>query len=95
MAFLTSVRKRVTRKAGALVEHGQLRMATCFELRKRQMAGWRLIMTPAAIIRNMANSAVLAIERRIFPVNIVLPSRCVRNGHHHLVALHAFLVAHC
>src|ERR1700746_3949836 len=95
MALLTGVRECVARETGTFVQHCQLCVTTRFELRERQMARRRLIMAPAAVIRNMANGAVFAIKRSIFPVNVVLPSRRMRNGHHYLVAPHALLLAYC
>ncbi len=52
-------------------------------------------MAATAKISYVANGAGRAIERRVFPVNIVFPARRVRNGHHHLVAANALLLAHC
>ena len=93
VAFLASVRESMACEAGALVEHRQLSVSTRLELRQREMARRRLIMAPAAIIGNVAEGTILAIERCILPVDIVFPSRRVRNRHHHLMAGNAFLIA--
>jgi hypothetical protein len=75
-----------------LVQHCKLSMPSRFVLRKRQMARRRLIMAPTAIIRNMANGAVLSVEGSIFTVNIILPARGVRNRHHNLMTADALLL---
>ena len=93
MAFSACVCVRVTSKASSFVEHRQLRVTTCFKLRQRQVAARRLIMAPAAKIGHMASGAGRAIQRRVFPVYVVLPSRRVRDRHHNLVAAQALLLA--
>jgi hypothetical protein len=77
MAFLTSVCKRVTGETASFIEHRQFCVATRFELSKRKMAARGLIMASAAEIRHMTNRAAPAIKRRVFSVNVVLPSRRV------------------
>ena len=83
----------VASKAAPFVEHRQLRVTTRFELRQRHVAGRRLIMATAAKFGYMASGAGRSIERRVFSVHIVLPSRRMRHGHHNLVAAQALLLA--
>lgn len=94
MALRACVCKCMACETGPLIQHGQLRMPSRFVLRERQMARRRLIMAPTAIIRKMANSAVLSVESSIFPVNIILPARGVRHRHHNLMTADALLLPH-
>ena len=94
MTLLTCVCKCVTSKTTSFVDHRELRVTTCFELGEWQVAARSLVMAATAKISYVANRTGRAIERRVFPVNIVFPPRRVRHGHHDLVTGHALLLAH-
>ncbi len=93
MTFRTRVFECVAGKTTSEVHHRQLRVTTRFELWERQMAAGRLVVAAAAKISQVAHRAVLSIERRVFPVNVVLPARRVCHGHHDLMTTHALLLA--
>ena len=94
MALPAGVRECVASKTTPLVEHRELRVTACFELRQRHVAARRLIVAAAAKISYVTDRTVRAVQRRVFPVDVVLPARGVRYGHHHLVAANAFLLAY-
>lgn len=93
MAFPTGIRECVASKTTPFVEHGKLRVTASLELRQRHVAARRLIVAAAAKISYVTHRAVRTVQRRIFSVDVVLPARGVRYGHHHLVATNAFLLA--
>lgn len=93
MAFSTGIRECVASKTTPLVEHRQLRVTAGLELRQGHVAARRLIVAAGAKISYVAHRTVRAVQRREFPVDVVLPPRGVRYGHHHLVAANAFLLA--
>src|SRR5579863_10410197 len=94
MAFSAGVRECVASKTTPLVEHGKLRVAARFELRQRHMAARRLIVAAGTKISYVTYRTVRAVQRREFAVDVILPARGVRYGHHHLVAAKTFLLAH-
>ena len=50
------------------------------------MAAWLDVVATRARVRRMAGGAGLAIDRREFAVQVVLPARGVGNRHHRVVA---------
>lgn len=94
MAFPTGVRECVASKTTPFVEHGKLRVTAGLELRQGHVAARRLIVAAGAKIGYVAHRTVRTVQRRVFPVDVILPARGVRYGHHHLVAANAFLLAY-
>ena len=94
MALRTGICKGVASETASFVHHRQLGVTTRFKLGKRKMTARSLIVAPGAEIGDVAHLARGPIQRRIFSVHIVLPSRGVVHGHHDLVAIGALLLTY-
>jgi hypothetical protein len=86
MAIRTGVLEGVTSHAAALIQHCGLGVRAGFEQWQGLVAARQFVVAAAAIIGGVAGGASGAIERRELAVDIVLPTRGVRCGLHHLMA---------
>lgn len=86
MTFSARILERVTSQTGSHVQHGRTGVGASLENRQRHVTPRQLIMAAAAIVRRVARRASGAFQCRILAVNVVFPSRGVRNGLHHHMA---------
>ena len=77
MTRCACVVESVASQAGPLIEHRQPCMRPVLEQSQRNMRPGQLVVTPAAIVGDVAGSASRAIERGVAAVDIVPPARCV------------------
>ena len=91
MAIRARVLECMTRHASALIQHCKLRVGAGLEQGQRLVAARQFVVAAAAIIGGVAGGAISAIERCELTVDVVLPTRGVGRGLHHLMASGALI----
>ena len=86
MAFRASVLVGVAGETTALVDHGQLGMASVNEGRQWDVSTRQFVVASATEIGGVTGSAAFAIHCGVLTVNVVAPSASVRDREHSLMA---------
>ena len=86
VAFCAGVLIGVAGEAAALVDHGEFRVASVFELRQRNVGTRKLVVAAAAEISDVASRAAFAVNGGVLAVSVVSPAPGVGDGEHNLVA---------
>ena len=82
---------RMTGKTTALVDHGQLGVASVLERGQWDVAAWQFVVAPTAEVGYVAGGAALAVDSGVLAVNVISPPGSVRGGEHYLVTRVALL----